>query len=75
MDTVEIRVKGQLGRTWSSWLGGLSVRHTSEGDTIISGPLRDQSALYGVLERLSSLGIRLLSVSSRPGPEREGSKM
>jgi hypothetical protein len=74
MEGVEIRVRGQLGRDWSKRLGGLAVENTGDGDTIILGPVRDATALYGLLERLSSIGLHLMDVTERPidgggGPE------
>jgi hypothetical protein len=75
MERVEIRVRGQLGKDWSSWLGGLSVENTKDGDTVISGPLRDDSSLYGLLERLSSIGVHLVTVTVRPLTREEGGNM
>jgi hypothetical protein len=63
MQEIEIRVKGQIDRDWSDWFGGVTVTPTAEGETLLVGVVRDQSALYGLLIRLSSLGINLLSVS------------
>ena len=57
----EIRVEGVLDEYWTAWFGGLQV--TSAGtDTIISGLMTDQSALHGVLVKISDLGLRLISV-------------
>jgi hypothetical protein len=75
MERAEVRVRGQLGRDWSSWLGGLSIENTKDGDTIISGPVRDDSSLYGLLERLSSIGVRLVEVTVRPLTGEEGRDM
>ena len=61
---IVIRVKGELDVDWSGWLGDLKIKHTANGITILSGPVPDQAALYGLLSRLSSLGLRLISVSS-----------
>ena len=65
MQQVEIRVKGQIDEHWAEWLGGLTITHTSEGETVLSGPVQDQSALYGLLAGLRDLGLPLLSVNSR----------
>jgi hypothetical protein len=64
MQQVEIRIKGQIDRDWSGWLGGLKITHTADGSTVLSGPVRDQAALYGLLSQLSNLGLQLISVSS-----------
>ena len=74
MQQVEIRIKGQINRNWSNWLGGLKIAHTSDGNTILSGPLRDQAALYGVLSQLSKLGLPLNYVSCKSMISGEGDK-
>ena len=73
MQEIEVRVKGQIDPQWSKWLGALSVTHTAAGESVLTGPVRDQSALYGLIERLSSLGLQLVSVSVRavPPPRQE----
>jgi hypothetical protein len=64
MQQMEIRIKGQIDKSWSDWLGDLSVTHLDNGETVLAGPVRDQAALYGLLNRLSSLGLQLHSVTS-----------
>ena len=61
---VEIRFKGQIGEQWSEWFSGLTISHTNLYETVLSGPLIDQSALYGIISRLRDLGLQLASVSS-----------
>ena len=63
MQQVEIRVKGQIDERWSEWLEGLTITHTEDGETMLSGSVIDQSALYGVIGRLRDLGLPLLSVN------------
>jgi hypothetical protein len=63
MQQVEIRVKGQIDERWSEWLDGLTITHTTEGETVLNGSVLDQSALYGLLARLRDLGLPLLSVN------------
>jgi hypothetical protein len=60
---VEIRVKGQIDVHWSSWFEGLAIEHTG-GETVITGEVTDQAALYGLLARLRDLGLSLVSVDS-----------
>jgi hypothetical protein len=72
MQSIEIRIKGQIDPSWSDWLGGMAISHTKNGETIIAGSVRDQSALYGLLFRFSSLGFQLLSLTiARGGPRSE----
>jgi hypothetical protein len=64
MQQVEIHIMGQIDRDWSDWLGGLQVIHTADGCTVLSGSIRDQAALYGLLSQLANLGLKLVSLSS-----------
>jgi hypothetical protein len=62
----EIRVKGQLGSRWSAWFDGLSLTSEDGGTTVIHGPVIDQAALHGVLQKLRDVGIPLISVTQLP---------
>ena len=59
---VEICVKGRINQDWSEWYEGLTIRHTEGERTILSGPVVDQPAVYGLIARLSRLGLPLISV-------------
>jgi hypothetical protein len=59
----QIKVKGQLDPRWSEWFDGLAISHEADGSTILSGPVTDQAALYGILLKLHNLNLPLLSVS------------
>ena len=61
---VEVRVKGQIDEHWSDWFEGLTVTHTDQDETVLTGLVVDQSALYGLLAKLRDLGLPLLSVDS-----------
>jgi len=58
----ELRIKGHLDERWATELEGLALKHESDGTTTLRGPLRDQSALHGVLNRIRDLGLPLISV-------------
>ena len=64
--TYQIKVPGHLDQSWSEWVGGMTVTVESEGDvspiTILTGTF-DQAALQGLLRRLYSLGLPLISVN------------
>lgn len=63
MTTVyRIRVRGHLDRNWSQWLGGMTIAHEANGETVMMGPVRDQAALFGLLMRVRDLGLTLISV-------------
>ena len=57
----EIRVKGRVDSRWFQCYEGLDVTYQA-GDTILSGPIRDQSALHGVLERVRDLNLVLIAL-------------
>jgi len=63
MPRVEIRVQGRIDEHWSDWFDDLTIAHTDEDETILSGAVADQAALYGLLAKLRDLGLHLLSVN------------
>ncbi len=58
----DIRLKGHLDARWANSFEGLSLTHDSDGTTILSGPVVDQAALYGLLRKVRDLGLPLVSV-------------
>jgi hypothetical protein len=59
----QIRIKGHLGPQWMDWFDGLTVTLEEDGNTLLSGPVVDQSALHGILKKIRDLGIPLASVN------------
>ncbi len=59
----QIRIRGHLGRGWRDWFGGLIMTLEDGGDTLLTGPVVDQAALYGLLRKVRDLGMPLLSVT------------
>ncbi|MEI6778122.1 MAG: hypothetical protein WCK70_14580 [Chloroflexales bacterium] len=58
----EIRLKGQLEARWADWFLGLTITWDDNGDTLLTGPVADQAALYGLLRKVRDLGLPLVSV-------------
>lgn len=58
----EIRIRGHLAANWSEWFGGFEIENTSEGDTLLTGAVVDQTALHSVLQRIRDLGLTLVYV-------------
>jgi hypothetical protein len=58
-----IRVKGHLSEQWADWFGGLKLENLPDGHAVLSGVLPDQSALYGVLNRIRDTGLTLVSLN------------
>ena len=67
----EIKVKGKLDTHWSDWFEGLTLTHLEGQETLLAGPLPDQAALHGLLERIRDLNLTLISVNSQPALERK----
>jgi len=59
----EIRVEGYLTDRWSDWFEELAIRNEANGETILTGLLSDQAALFGVLNKIQALNLTLISVS------------
>jgi hypothetical protein len=60
----EIRVKSHLESAWADWFDGLAISNLDNGEATLSGTLPDQAALHGVLNRISNLGLTLISVNA-----------
>jgi len=68
VERYEIRVSGRLSSRWATWFDGLTVTNEDDGTTVIAGPVVDQAALHGLLQKLRDLGITLLSLTrTAPG--------
>jgi hypothetical protein len=62
---IEIRIQGQIDEHWSTWFEDLEITHNREEDeTLLSGEVVDQAALYGLVAKLRDLGLALLSVTT-----------
>ena len=62
----EVRVRGQLGSRWAAWFDGLTLTADDDGSTVIRGPLQDQAALHGLIQKLRDLGLPLVSLNQIP---------
>jgi hypothetical protein len=58
----QIRIKGHLDRQWTDWFEGLTITLEDNGETLLTGPVVDQAALYGLLRKVRDVAIPLLSV-------------
>lgn len=65
----EIRVRGHLAPRWGAWFEGMSLTACADGTTVIHGTVADQSALHGLLRKLSDIGVPLISVT-QTAPDR-----
>lgn len=58
----EIRIQGHLSPDWTEWFEGLTISLEENGETVLTGPVLDQAALFGVLRKVRDIGMPLLSV-------------
>ena len=58
----EIRLQGHLEARWAAWFDGLTLTRESNGTTLIRGPVVDQAALHGLLQKVRDVGLPLVSV-------------
>ena len=73
----EIRVRGILDAGWADWFGDLTIVPQANYETVLVGPIVDQSALHGILDVIQGLNLTLISICpvadtrTREGSHRE----
>jgi len=60
----EIRLQGRLDPRWATWFGGMTLTTAGDGTTALRGPVADQAALHGLLQKVRDLGLPLISVTA-----------
>ena len=63
-----ITVQGHLEPHWSAWFEGLTITSGPNGETMLAGPVADQTALHGLLIKIRDLGLPLIAVTPRDIP-------
>ena len=63
MCRVEIRIQACIDESWSEWFDGFEISHPAQGETVLTGSVPDQPALYGLIAKLRDLGLPLHSVN------------
>jgi hypothetical protein len=64
-----IRIRSHMDEGWSTWFEGMTIQHQTNGETVLTGFIPDQAALFGTLMKLRDLGLALVAVEpvdSRP---------
>ena len=74
----QVRLKGHFDNRWADECKGLTVTLEETGNTLLTVPVVDQAALYGLLRKLRDLGAPLISInpagSAVPGKESKEEK-
>lgn len=65
----QIRISGWLAEHWAAEFEGVTLRQIEDGDTVLEGQVPDQSALFGVLHTIESLGLIVVCVRTYPNGE------
>jgi hypothetical protein len=65
-----LRVDGRLDNRWSPWFDNLTLTHRGDGTTSLTGPVRDQAQLHGLLTKIRDLGLTLISVDATDPTDR-----
>ena len=63
---IEINLQDDLSESWITWFEGVNIRKAENNSTCLSGEIPDQSALYGLLERIRDLNLHLVSLQVQP---------
>ena len=59
----QIRIEGHLDPQWTDWFERLTLTTEESGETLLTGPVIDQAALYGLLKKVRDLGMPLIAVN------------
>lgn len=59
----EIHVKGHLSQDGAARFSGMTITHTDNGHTLLTGTITDQAALHGLLRTIRDSGLELLAVN------------
>jgi hypothetical protein len=59
----QIRIEGHLDDQWTDWFGGMTITLEENGNTLLTGPVVDQAALFGLLKKVRDEGIPLISIN------------
>ncbi len=70
--TYRIQIRSHLDNRWTSWFEGMTLQQLDNGDTLITGAIPDQAALFSTLMKIRDLGLALISVE--PAEYDPGSK-
>lgn len=64
----QIRIDGHLDETWINWFFPLAVANEAHGEATLTGAVRDQAELHGLLDRVFDLNLTLLAVNRITDP-------
>lgn len=60
---IKIKVKGHLDKKWQDYFGGLEISY-EKTHTVLSGSIKDEAFMHGILSRIRDLNLKLISVDT-----------
>ncbi len=69
LDWYELEVEGNLSPGWFDWLDGWEIALLPNGNTLLSGCVRDQPALHGLFARIRDLNFKIISLKKCVYPQ------
>jgi hypothetical protein len=58
----EIKVEGHLDIKWNDWFEGMVISYEDK-HTILSGNIKDEAHLHGILNQIRDLNLKLISIN------------
>ncbi len=62
--TYRIHIQTHLDARWTSWFEGMTIELTANGETLLTGYIPDQAALFSTLMKIRDLGLVLTAVEA-----------
>ena len=59
----QIKIRSELDSAWEEWFEDLTLTHDCEGNTVLTGPIVDHTALHSILLKIRDLNLKLISVN------------
>ena len=59
---INIKVEGHLDKKWKDWFDGMDIKYEGE-NTILSGSIKDEASIHGILNKIRDLNLKLISVN------------
>ncbi len=58
-----LEITGYLQGNWAEWFGGMAIENLPNGNTLLVGPIEDQAALNGLINKVYALGLSLVAIN------------
>lgn len=59
----KIKIKGRLDKKWKNCFDGMDINYDGD-NTILSGDMKDEAFIHGILNRIRDLNLKLISVNT-----------